>query len=281
MAISRGGGRNVDSIYLGDIGNNLHCVDDTDDINGRSSLAVLGDNFRKMRINRFLAEAGVSSRRGADKLISEGRVKLDGKTASLGDDVIEGVRVEVDGKRVGEDEKKVYYLYHKLPGELSTVRDDRGRRTIMERLGIKERVYPVGRLDKETTGLVMLTNDGDIAYRMTHPKFEVSKVYELEVNGWVNGEQMRELKSGVMLEDGKTAPAKVEGVREGLLRVTITEGKKRQIRRMCDAVGIDLVRLSRVAMAGLTLDGLKMGDSRKLTGDEVKNLKKLFDKELP
>lgn len=237
--------------------------------------------YMAMRINRFLAEAGLASRRGADKLIGEKRVTINGRVAKLGEDVAEGGVVEVDGKRIGEDEKKVYYLYHKIAGELSTVRDDRGRRTIMERLGIKERVYPVGRLDKETTGLVLLTNDGDLAYRLTHPKYKISKVYELVVDGWVNSEQMRALKNGVKLEDGTTAPAKVEAVREGLLRITITEGKKRQIRRMCDAVGINLVRLSRLSMAGLSLEGLKMGESRKLTSSEIDGLKKLFDKELP
>lgn len=237
--------------------------------------------YMAMRINRFLAEAGLASRRGADKLIGEKRVTINGRVAKLGEDVAEGGVVEVDGKRIGEDEKKVYYLYHKIAGELSTVRDDRGRRTIMERLGIKERVYPVGRLDKETTGLVLLTNDGDLAYRLTHPKYKISKVYELVVDGWVNSEQMRTLKNGVKLEDGTTAPAKVEAVREGLLRITITEGKKRQIRRMCDAVGINLVRLSRLSMAGLSLEGLKMGESRKLTSSEIDGLKKLFDKELP
>lgn len=237
--------------------------------------------YMAMRINRFLAEAGLASRRGADKLIGEKRVTINGRVAKLGEDVAEGGVVEVDGKRIGEDEKKVYYLYHKIAGELSTVRDDRGRRTIMERLGIKERVYPVGRLDKETTGLVLLTNDGDLAYRLTHPKYKISKVYELVVDGWVNSEQMRTLKNGVKLEDGTTAPAKVEAVREGLLRITITEGKKRQIRRMCDAVGINLVRLSRLSMAGLSLEGLKMGESRRLTSSEIDGLKKLFDKELP
>ncbi len=234
-----------------------------------------------MRINRWLAMAGVTSRRGADKLISESRVRIDGRTAVLGDGVTEGMKVMLDGKLIGEDEKKVYHVYHKLAGELSTVRDDRGRRTIMERLGIKERVYPVGRLDKETTGLVLLTNDGDLAYRLTHPKYKISKVYELVVDGWVNSEQMRILKNGVKLEDGTTAPAKVEAVREGLLRIAITEGKKRQIRRMCDAVGINLVRLSRISMAGLSLEGLKMGESRKLTSLEIENLKKLFDREEP
>lgn len=216
--------------------------------------------------------AGVASRRGADNLIADGVVRINGRKAVLGDEVNEGDRVEVSGKLVGDFEKKVYYLLNKPAGILSTVVDDRGRETVIALAGIKERVFPVGRLDQDTTGLLILTNDGDLAYRLTHPKFGIEKTYEISYDGDVTLQQIEKLTKGVYLDDGKTRRAEVSRGATGKLLITLKEGKKRQVRRMCEVVGIKLYQLKRIKMAKLTLGDLAEGETRELTLEEIKDL---------
>ena len=216
--------------------------------------------------------AGVASRRGADNLIADGVVRINGRKAVLGDEVNEGDRVEVSGKLVGDFEKKVYYLLNKPTGILSTVVDDRGRETVIALAGIKERVFPVGRLDQDTTGLLILTNDGELAYRLTHPKFGIEKTYEISYDGDVTLQQIEKLTKGVYLDDGKTRRAEVSRGATGKLLITLKEGKKRQVRRMCEVVGIKLYQLKRIKMGKLTLGDLAEGETRELTPDEIKDL---------
>lgn len=216
--------------------------------------------------------AGVASRRGADDLVSRGLVTINGKRAVLGSEVVNGDLIEVSGKQVSNVEKKVYYLMNKPMGTLSTVKDDRGRETVVSVSGIKERVFPVGRLDQDTTGLLILTNDGELAYRLTHPKFGVKKTYEISFDGDVSQEQMKRLSNGVFLEEGKTGRAEVVRGATGKLLITIKEGKKRQVRRMCEVVGVRLYHLKRIKMGGLSLGDLKEGEVRELTAEEVENI---------
>jgi 23S rRNA pseudouridine2605 synthase len=216
--------------------------------------------------------AGVTSRRGADNLIADGVVRINGRKAVLGDEVNEGEEIEVSGKLVGDFEKKVYYLLNKPAGILSTVVDDRGRETVIALAGIKERVFPVGRLDQDTTGLLILTNDGDLAYRLTHPKFGIEKTYEISYDGDVTLQQIEKLTNGVYLDDGKTRRAEVSRGATGKLLITLKEGKKRQVRRMCEVVGIKLYQLKRIKMGKLTLGDLAEGETRELTPEEIKDL---------
>jgi 23S rRNA pseudouridine2605 synthase len=225
-----------------------------------------------MRINRWLAMAGVASRRGADNLIANGEVKINGKRAVLGDVVGETDKVEVSGKSVNNFEKKVYYLLNKPAGILSTVTDDRGRETVVSLAGVKERVFPVGRLDQDTTGLLILTNDGELAYRMTHPKFGIEKTYEISYDGDVTLQQIEKLTNGVYLGDGKTRRAVVNRGSTGKLLITLKEGKKRQVRRMCEVVGIRLYQLKRIKMGKLNLGDLAEGETRELTAQEIADL---------
>ena len=225
-----------------------------------------------MRINKWLAMAGLESRRGADELIFRGLVTINGKKAVLGSTVEEGDLVEVSGRLIGNSEKKVYYLMNKPTGILSTVRDDRGRETVVSVAGIKERVFPVVRLDQNTTGLLVLTNDGELAYKMTHPKFGVEKTYEVSYDGAVSQEQIKKMSDGVFLEDEKTKKAMVVRGSTGKLIITIKEGRKRQVRRMCEAVGVRLYHLKRIKMGSLSLGDLKEGEVRELTREEVENI---------
>lgn len=230
-----------------------------------------------VRLQRYLAECGVASRRAAEKLILEGRVKVNGCTAQLGVSVEPASdRIEVDGVSVGQDQK-IYILLNKPPGVISSVHDPHGRRTVIDCLGhVAVRVFPVGRLDYDTEGALLLTNDGDLAHRLMHPSFEVDKVYLAWVEGHVTPETAQRLEEGIELEDGLTAPAKVmvmhAAAKSTLLQITLHEGRKREVKRMCEAVGHRVRQLQRTAIGHLRLKGLKPGQWRYLNEAEVAGL---------
>ena len=230
-----------------------------------------------MRLNAFLARAGVSSRRRSDELISAGRVRVNGELGEL--NTIVGSRdvVEVDGKRVAA-QPLAYVLLHKPPGVVTTARDPHGRPTVVELVRSRTRVVPVGRLDADTTGALLLTNDGPLAHRLAHPRYGVPKVYEAEVEGVPDGDALAALREGVVLEDGRTAPAKarvlLRRANAAVLELTLHEGRKHQVKRMCEAVGHPVRRLHRSRYAGLDLDGLEPGEWRELNKTEIADLKR-------
>jgi 23S rRNA pseudouridine2605 synthase len=225
-----------------------------------------------MRLNAYLARAGVASRRGAEDLIRAGRVRVNGEVAGLATFVEPRDTVEVDGSPI-EPEPLTYVLLHKPAGVVTTARDPQGRPTVVGLVVLERRVVPVGRLDADTTGALLLTNDGPLAHRLMHPRYEVDKVYEAEVEGEPTDETLGLLTEGIELDDGRTAPARVRRLGPSLIELTIHEGKKHQVKRMLQAVGHRVRRLHRKAYAGLTLDGLAPGEWRQLTPDEVANLR--------
>ena len=226
-----------------------------------------------MRLNAYLARAGVASRRKADELIKAGRVTVNGEPGRLNTFVGKQDRVELDGKPLAR-QSLAYVLLHKPAGVVTTASDPHGRPTVVELvLDFPVRVVPVGRLDADTTGALLLTNDGDLAHRLAHPRYEVEKVYEAEVEGEPSDEALRRLEQGVELDDGRTAPAKARRLAPSRIELAIHEGRKHQVKRMLEAVGHPVKRLHRSRYAGLTLKGLGPGDSRELTGAEVERLR--------
>ena len=224
-----------------------------------------------MRLNAYLARAGVASRRGAEDLIRAGRVRVNGEVAGLVTFVEPRDNVEVDGSPI-EPEPLTYVLLHKPAGVVTTARDPQGRPTVVGLVGHERRVVPVGRLDADTTGALLLTNDGPLAHRLMHPRYEVGKVYEAEVEGEPSDEALAQLAEGVVLDDGRTAPARVRRLGPSLVELTIHEGRKHQVKRMLAAVGHPVRRLHRSSYAGLTVDGLGPGEWRELSVDEVARL---------
>ncbi len=227
-----------------------------------------------MRLNAFLARAGVASRRHADELIKAGRVTVNGQPGQLNTDVGAHDVVEVDGRRVAR-QRLAYVLLHKPAGVVTTARDPRGRSTVVDLVPHEPRVVPVGRLDADTTGALLLTNDGPLAHRLAHPRYGVEKVYEVDVEGELSEEELRRLAEGVDLDEGRTAPARVRVLPRGKLELTLHEGRKHQVKRMCTAVGHPVRRLHRSAYAGLTLEGLEPGRWRELEPSEVEALRAL------
>jgi 23S rRNA pseudouridine2605 synthase len=227
-----------------------------------------------MRLNAYLARAGVASRRRADELIKAGRVRVNGHPGELNTFVGAADVVEVDGRRVAK-QRLAYLLLHKPRGTVTTARDPGGRPTVVGLVPAEPRVVPVGRLDADTTGALLLTNDGRLAHRLAHPRYEVDKVYEVEVEGHPSPEARRRLAGGVELEDGRTAPARVRRLGSGRLELTIHEGRTHQVKRMCEAVGHPVRRLHRSRYAGLDLRGLAPGEHRPLARDEVAALLRL------
>jgi len=230
-----------------------------------------------MRLNAYLARAGVASRRGADELIKAGRVVVDGATGELNTVVGTHAVVEVDGKRV-RPQKLAFVLLNKPAGVVTTVRDPHARRTVVDLVGRRPGVVPVGRLDADTTGALLLTNDGPLAHRLAHPRYEVDKVYVADVEGRLGKDELLALAEGVDLEDGRTAPARVRALAPSRLELTIHEGRKHQVKRMLEAVGHPVVRLHRSRYAGLDVRGLRPGESRELTSDEVEVLRTLVQR---
>lgn len=238
--------------------------------------------MRDERIQKVLAAQGVCSRRAAEQLILQGRVKLNGRPVGLGDkmDVKQDI-VSVDGQRVYVPKKteKYYYMLHKPRGFITTTSDERGRKTVMELMAdVPVRVFPVGRLDKDSEGLLLFTNDGEFANLLTHPSHGVSKLYRVTVRPHATEEQIIQMTDGVTLDDGSvTQPAVIRVVTDEaertVLEMTIREGKNRQIRRMCEAVGLDVIRLRRTALGAVKLGMLQPGQYRELTAQEVKALR--------
>jgi 23S rRNA pseudouridine2605 synthase len=233
-----------------------------------------------MRLVKFLAHAGVASRRAADEIVRDGRVTVDGETVTdPARDVDESHRVELDGRRVEPEPREVHAL-NKPAGVVSTARDTHGRPTVVQLVRSRRRLYPVGRLDAETTGLILLTNDGELADRLTHPRYGVTKVYRARVEPpRLSPRALEALKKGVDLEEGRTAPARVRQPGRGVVELTIREGRKRQVRRMLEAVGHRVVELERVAFGPLGLRGLEPGKSRRLTKAEVERLRRAAEPE--
>ena len=225
-----------------------------------------------MRLNAFLARAGVASRRRADELIKAGRVTVNGATGQLNTVVGARDRVAVDGRDV-ERQRLRYVLLHKPAGVVTTAHDPHGRRTVVELVPGEPRVVPVGRLDADTTGVLLLTNDGQLAHRLAHPRYGVEKTYVAEIEGDAGEEALRRLREGIELEDGVTAPARACRLDRGRVELVLHEGRKHQVKRMLAAVGHPVVQLHRSAYAGLTLEGLEPGACRELETSEVQQLR--------
>jgi 23S rRNA pseudouridine2605 synthase len=229
----------------------------------------------EQRLQKVLAQAGIGSRRACEELIAAGRVRVNGERAILGGKVDpETDLVEVDGAAVGVREGLVHYLLNKPAGVVTTASDPQGRPTVVGLVPDEPRVFPVGRLDADTEGLLVLTNDGELAHRLTHPSFGVDKEYLAEVEGTPSRGALRRLREGVELEDGPTVPATVSTAGPHLLRITIHEGRNRQVRRMCAAVGHPVRRLVRVRIGPVTDHRLPPGEWRPLTQDEVRALER-------
>jgi 23S rRNA pseudouridine2605 synthase len=227
------------------------------------------------RLQKVLAQAGLGSRRACEVLIADGRVRVNGHVATLGDRADPEVdEIEVDGAVVGVRPGLVHYLLNKPAGVVTTASDPQGRATVVGLVPAEPRVFPVGRLDADTEGVLLLTNDGDLAHRLTHPSFGVDKEYLVEVEGTPARGVVRRLRDGVELEDGVTAPANVAAVGDNLLRITIHEGRNRQVRRMCDAVGHPVRRLVRLRIGPISDRRLAPGEWRPLRQDEVRALER-------
>ena len=225
------------------------------------------------RLQKVLARVGIGSRRVCEDLIAEGRVLVDGEVAVLGRRIdVETVLIEVDGAPVGVRPDLVHYLLNKPAGVVTTADDPQGRPTVVGMVPTEPRVFPVGRLDLDTEGLLLLTNDGELTHRLTHPSFGVEKEYVAEVLGEPSRGALRRLREGIELDDGTTAPARAALLDPSVLRLTIHEGRNRQVRRMCEAIGHPVVRLIRTRIGPLADRSLAPGAWRELTGDELRSL---------
>jgi 23S rRNA pseudouridine2605 synthase len=231
-----------------------------------------------MRLAKYLAHSGVASRRHAERLIAAGRVSVGGeRVTDPARNVTELDDIRVDGKRARTEELE-YWMVNKPLGVVSTAHDPEGRRKVTQLVRSRARLYPVGRLDVDSRGLIILTNDGELANRLMHPRYEVDKTYRAKVDGRVDEEALERLRAGVQLDEGRTAPAEVEAVSRGrrstTLDITIHEGRKRQVRRMCEAVGHSVVELERTRYGPLGLEDLSRGAARRLLPEEVEALKR-------
>ena len=232
-----------------------------------------------MRINKFLAEKGIASRRHADEMIAAGRITVNGKVATLGENVEETDEVCLDGNPISCAEKQEkFYIMNKPKGVICTVSDDRGRKTVMDLLPPDAgRVFPVGRLDYETEGLLLLTNDGDTAYRLTHPTNEIPKTYMARIEGTMTEKDLNRIRSGIELDGVMTKKCKAHIVETNKaytkVHITITEGKNRQVRRMFEAIGRNVEFLKRISIGKLKLSGLDRGEVRSLTEEEITYIK--------
>lgn len=224
------------------------------------------------RLHKVMARAGVASRRACEDMIDAGRVTINGATASIGDRAAPSDRIEVDGAVVAWDPHLVHYLVNKPIGVLSAASDDRGRRCVTDLVPTSERVYPVGRLDADSEGLIVVTNDGELTHRLTHPRWGVAKEYLAHVDGVPSRGALAQLRGGIELDDGMTAPATVSMPQPSMLRIVISEGRNRQVRRMCEAVGHRVLRLVRTRIGPLADPGLRPGECRPLNADEVRSL---------
>jgi len=234
-----------------------------------------------IRLNKFLAQAGVASRREVDKMIAEGRIKVNGQVVQVLGYKIDNEkdRVEVDGRRVEREEGLVYLMLNKPPGYLVTLKDNFKRPTIQQLLpSLRQRIFPVGRLDFDSSGLLLMMNDGELAYRLTHPRFKVPKVYLVKVMGEPDPSDLARLEKGIYLDGKKTAPAKIAQIKsdpkKSLFKIEIFEGRKREVKRMFQAIGHKVLHLQRISFGGLRLGTLKTGKWRYLIRKEIDALKK-------
>lgn len=227
-----------------------------------------------MRLAKFLSHAGVASRRACEQIVRSGRVTVAGELVTdPARNVRAGEMVALDGLAVAPSGERVVYMLNKPRGVVSTARDPQGRPTVVSLIDSPLRLYPVGRLDADVTGLILLTNDGELAHRLTHPSFEVPRTYRAVLAGGpVRGSALRALRAGVRLEDGRSAPARVRALAANTLELTIHEGRKRQVKRMCEAVGHPVIELERVRFGPLKLRGLARGEYRRLSAAEVRAL---------
>lgn len=232
------------------------------------------------RLQKYIANSGVTSRRKAEELILSGHVKVNGVTITeLGTKVDPSKDiVTVNNKEITEAQNFVYIKLYKPEGYVTTVKDQFDRKTVIDLINIKERIYPIGRLDYNTSGLLLLTNDGDLANKLMHPKYEIYKTYIAEVTGKISQESIEKLKTGVLIDGYKTAPAKVKLLKispsSSTVQISIYEGKNRQVRKMLDAVGHTVKKLERISFGDITLDNLKPGQWKFLSNEEIKYLKK-------
>jgi 23S rRNA pseudouridine2605 synthase len=234
--------------------------------------------LQQMRLAKYLAHAGVASRRAAETVIADGRVTVDGELVTdPARDVDDRSVVVLDGEALQGPERRVVYALHKPVGVVSTARDTHGRRTVLDLVPSSGlRLYPIGRLDARSSGLILLSNDGELANRLTHPSFEVPKTYRVKVGGSrVSERALRALRAGVHLEDGLTAPAAARALGAHAIEITIREGRKHQVRRMCAAVGYPVLELKRVAFGPLRLGALQPSEHRRLSVVEVERLRAL------
>lgn len=234
-------------------------------------------NKNEVRLQKFMAECGVASRRKCEEIIEQGKVKVNGHIAHIGDKVNpKKDLVTVRGKKINKDERKYYIMLNKPRGYVTTVSDELGRKTVMDLVDVDARVYPVGRLDKDSEGLLILTNDGSFANALTHPKHNYAKVYRVTVRPAVNDEILNKLRSGIEIDGRKTAPCDVNIITEEegrvVLEFILREGRNRQIRKMCEAVNLEVARLKRISIGPVKLGMLQTGKTRRLTDNEVKKL---------
>lgn len=237
------------------------------------------------RLQKRIAKSGYTSRRKAETLIQDGRVKVNHKTVTeLGTKVAPSDQVSIDDVPI-ELEDKLYILFYKPTQVITSVSDDRGRRVVLDYFDdLETRIFPVGRLDYDTSGVLLLTNDGEFTNLMTHPKYKIPKTYVVKIEGYIMREQLKELEKGIQLEDGATQPAKVKLKKQNkekntsLIEITITEGRNRQVRRMFEYFGFKVEKLTRISFGPLTLKGLGAGEGRVLSPHEVKTLRQLAEK---
>ena len=233
--------------------------------------------MEKTRINKYLAELGVGSRRAVDKMIEEKRIKVNGILAESGVKVDKNDTITINGKPLNiEKKQKVYFILNKPKRVLSTAKDERGRKTVVDLIDTKERIFPIGRLDYDTEGLLLLTNDGEIFNKIIHPRTEVYKTYLVEAKGNINMTTLNKLKRGIMLDDKITLPAKAKILladdKHTVLHFAIKEGRNRQVRRMFESVGHPVINLKRIMLGELNLNGLETGEYRALTKKEINYL---------
>ena len=237
---------------------------------------------RPQRLNRIIAEAGLTSRRKADEWIKKGRVSVNGRRASLGMKAVWGRDIiKVDGKNIPDPPEKIYVILNKPFGYISSLRDPKGRPIITDLLaGIRQRVYPVGRLDFDTMGLLLLTNDGELTYKLTHPKFQVPRTYKATIAGEIRNDVLNIIRRGIKLADGPVGKVKIKSIssneKQSILRITVYQGRSRMVRRIFEAVGYRVIHLIRTGFANLMLGDLKVGEYRYLEKHEVESLKRFI-----
>lgn len=240
----------------------------------------------EIRLQKFLAEAGVASRRKSEELISQGRVEVNGQVVTTPGTKISGFeRICVDGREIRHEQKKIYILLNKPVGYISSAKDQFSRKTVLDLIGtVKERIYPVGRLDYDTSGLIILSNDGDFANKMMHPRHQMQKVYRAEIIGELSDEDIKRIENGMQIDDYKTAPAKIHIVstaaERSIIEVTIHEGKNRQVRKMFETLEHPILHLKRVAIGSIGIGGLEEGKWRYLSKNEIQGLKKTAAKSI-